>query len=128
MAFRVTRIWWTDMRHNFYIELLRKPSGLFKPQPYLYSCIRCKWAFLVNVRRGSLTAVDVDGVPLSQPENSKRVGTFAEGPCPAFPASLSANSLGKNGASNSNGSAPRPDLKVVPLRTAPAGQSPPESK
>jgi len=71
------------MRHNFAIKALEKP-GLFKPRPYLYYCIRCKWTFRVNDRRGSVVAVDNAGQPLPAGENAKRVATFAEGPCPTL--------------------------------------------
>lgn len=76
-----------EMRHNFAVRALEKP-GLFKPQPYLYICVRCKHSFLVSERRGSIVAVDRAGQPLPEPDNSKRVATFAEGPCPGLSAML----------------------------------------
>jgi len=36
-----------ETRHHFTIEALDK-SGPFRPQPYLYTCIRCKWIFRIN--------------------------------------------------------------------------------
>ena len=75
------------MRHNFAIKALEK-TGLFKPRPYIYICVRCRYSFIVNERRGSILAVDRDGMPLPEPENTSRVGTFAEGPCPAFRISM----------------------------------------
>ncbi len=72
-----------EMRHNFAIKALEKP-GFFKPRPYLYHCIRCKWTFRVNDRRGSVSAVDKSEHPLPSGENAKRIATFAEGPCPGF--------------------------------------------
>ena len=71
------------LRHSFAIKLLTK-SGLFHPQPYLYVCVRCRFTFVVNQSRGSVVAVNRDGKPLSEPENSTRIATFAEGPCPAL--------------------------------------------
>lgn len=74
-----------EARHNFVIECLPK-SGWFKPQPYLYTCARCKWAFLINDPRGSILPLDRTGGMLPQSEWARRIETFAEGPCPAFPA------------------------------------------
>lgn len=73
-----------EMRHHFAIENLEKP-GTFRPQPYLYTCVRCKWIFRINDSRGSIIALDGLGRPLAEPENSKRIVTFQQGPCPAFP-------------------------------------------
>jgi hypothetical protein len=72
-----------DLRHNFVIRALQKP-GIFRPRPYLYICVRCRYTFLVNERRGSIAALDRKGQTISEPENSRRSVTFAEGPCPAF--------------------------------------------
>jgi hypothetical protein len=73
-----------EMRHHFAIENLEKP-GAFRPQPYLYTCVRCKWIFRINDSRGSIVALDGLGRPVPEPENSKRIVTFQKGPCPAFP-------------------------------------------
>jgi hypothetical protein len=72
-----------DLRHNFAIKALQKP-GIFRPRPYLYICVRCRYTFLVNERRGSIVALDRKGQTIPEPENSRRSATFAEGPCPAF--------------------------------------------
>jgi hypothetical protein len=40
----------------------------------------------VNERRGSIVALDRKAQPISEPENSRRLATFAQGPCPAFKA------------------------------------------
>ncbi len=77
------------MRHTFAIRAFEKP-GLFKPRPYLYYCIRCKWTFRVNDRRGSVIAVDKAEQPVPAAENAKRIATFAEGPCPGSSQMLSA--------------------------------------
>ena len=79
MAFTVE-----ETRHHYAIEALEKP-GSFRPQPYLYTCVRCRWIFRVNDSRGSIIALDGLGRRLSEPENAKRIVTFHRGPCPAFP-------------------------------------------
>ena len=73
-----------ETRHHFAIEALEKP-GAFRPQPYLYTCVRCRWIFRINDSRGSIIALDGLGRHLPEPENSKRIVTFHRGPCPAFP-------------------------------------------
>jgi len=73
-----------ETRHHFAIEALEKP-GAFRPQPYLYTCVRCRWIFRINDSRGSIIALDGLGRRLPEPENSKRIVTFHRGPCPAFP-------------------------------------------
>jgi hypothetical protein len=73
-----------ETRHHFAIEALEKP-GSFRPQPYLYTCVRCRWIFRINDSRGSIVALDGLGRHLPEPENAKRIVTFHRGPCPAFP-------------------------------------------
>jgi len=73
-----------EMRHHFAIETLGKPGSL-RPQPYLSTCVRCRWIFRINDSRGSIIALDGLGRRLPEPENSKRIVTFHRGPCPAFP-------------------------------------------
>jgi hypothetical protein len=73
-----------ETRHHFAIEALEKP-GSFRPQPYLYTCVRCRWIFRLNDTRGSIVALDGLGRRLPEPENAKRIVTFHRGPCPAFP-------------------------------------------
>src|ERR1700735_2748304 len=72
-----------EMKHNFAIRTLKKP-GFFAPRPYIYLCVRCQQIFLVNQRRGSVVAIDRNRNPLPEPQNSRQVETFAEGPCPSF--------------------------------------------
>src|ERR1700719_2859812 len=72
-----------EMKHNFAIRALKKP-GFFARRPYVYLCGRCQQIFLVNERRGSIVAIDRNRNPLPEPENSRQVKTFAEGPCPSF--------------------------------------------
>jgi hypothetical protein len=79
MAFTVE-----ETRHHYAIEALGK-SGSFRPQPYLYTCVRCQWIFRLNDSRGSIIALDGLGRRLAEPENAKRIVTFHRGPCPAFP-------------------------------------------
>ena len=73
-----------ETRHHFAIEALEKPKS-FSPQPYLYTCVRCRWIFRINDSRGSIIALDGLGRRLPEPENAKRIVTFHRGPCPAFP-------------------------------------------
>jgi hypothetical protein len=73
-----------ETRHHFAIEALEKP-GAFRPQPYMYTCVRCRWIFRLNDSRGSIIALDGLGRHLPEPENAKRIVTFHRGPCPAFP-------------------------------------------
>jgi hypothetical protein len=70
------------MKHDFAIEALGRLSR-FGALRYRYFCVRCRWAFLTVGRR--VTALDEKGEPLAQPDNSKRVVTFSDGPCPAAP-------------------------------------------
>jgi hypothetical protein len=72
-----------EMKHNFAIRALKKP-GFFARRPYIYLCVRCQQVFLVNERRGSVVAIDRNRNPLPEPERSRQVATFAEGPCPSF--------------------------------------------
>ena len=72
-----------EMKHNFAIRTLKKP-GFFAPRPYIYLCVRCQQIFLVNEHRGSVVAIDRNRNPLPEPEHSRQVKPFAEGPCPSF--------------------------------------------
>ena len=74
-----------ETRHHFAIEALEKP-GPFRPQPYLYTCVRCRWIFRVNDSRGSDHCLDGLGRRLPEPENAKaRSRPFTEDRVPAFP-------------------------------------------
>jgi hypothetical protein len=70
-------------KHKFAILALRKP-GFFARRPHIYLCVRCRRTFLVNERFGTIVAIDHNRNPLPEPENSRQVETFAEGPCPRF--------------------------------------------
>ena len=72
-----------DLRHTFLVKTLKK-RGIFKPRPNAYLCLRCRYAFLVNERHGLIVAVDRKAQPIPDPENSRRLATFAQGPCPAL--------------------------------------------
>ena len=74
-----------ETRHNFIVEILPKPAWN-KSRPYLYTCARCKWAFRVNDSAGSIVPLNERGEPLQEPLRSRRIESFAEGPCGAFPA------------------------------------------
>src|SRR5277367_643033 len=71
------------LRHNFAIWVMGRRPGWFKPQRYMYRCLRCKWAFMVNDdHSGSLrVAGDKD---LSLAETGRRLASFVEGPCPGY--------------------------------------------
>lgn len=73
----------SEMKHRFALQLV-KESALGNPREYLCHCIRCKWTFQVSPDRGSVVAFNNIGEPLDGPEATKRVATFADGPCPAF--------------------------------------------
>src|ERR1019366_4678854 len=69
------------LRHNFAIWVMGRKPGFFKPQRYMYRCLRCKWAFMVNdERRGSIrVGADKTG-EITAAEAERRLGTFAGGP------------------------------------------------
>lgn len=73
-----------QVRHNFIIESLSKPSW-YMSRPYLYTCARCKWAFRVNDSPGSIVPLDQNGETLPEPARSRRIDTFMRGPCGVFP-------------------------------------------
>jgi hypothetical protein len=91
-----------EMRHNFAIWALNNDENI-RRQRHLYYCVRCKQAFSVDDRSGSVIPLDSQGNILQGSEARKRLGTFSCGPCPAF-----------NGLT-------RPHLtsKIIPIRTAP---------
>jgi hypothetical protein len=72
-----------DLKHSFVIRAMKR-RGLFKPRLRVYACIRCRYTFLVNERRGVIVAVDRKVQPISNPANSSRIATFQHGPCPAL--------------------------------------------
>ena len=72
-----------EMRHNFAIWALEK-SGTSRRQLHRYYSVRCKWAFRVDDRSGSVTPLDPNGNPVQGPEAADRLATFGVGPCPIF--------------------------------------------
>jgi hypothetical protein len=72
-----------ECRHNFAVARFSKLSR-FRAQAYLYTCLRCKWAFRVNDPVGSIVPLNPDGEALPEPFRSERIQTFADGPCPSF--------------------------------------------
>ena len=73
------------LKHNFAIWVMGRRPGWFKPQRYMYRCLRCKWSFVVNDgRRGALRPIPENGTPLTRDEVVARAETFAAGPCPAM--------------------------------------------
>jgi len=72
------------LRHNYAIWVMGRKPGWFKPQRYMYRCLRCKWAFIINDEgRGSLrVAADTPG--LSREEELRRIASFTDGPCPGY--------------------------------------------
>jgi hypothetical protein len=71
-----------EMKHNFSVQPVDIPFG--RPRELLCSCVRCKWTFQVSPDTGSIIAFNNVGQPLEGAEATKRIATFAEGPCPAF--------------------------------------------
>lgn len=72
-----------EIRHNFALWALEQDPGS-KRRLHLYYCIRCKWAFSVDDRRGVVTPVDSSGKPIQGAEAAQRLATFSSGPCPVF--------------------------------------------
>ena len=72
-----------DMKHRFALQPVNE-SAFGSPREFICHCVRCKWTFQVSPDRGSIVAFNNVGEPLDGPEATKRVATFANGPCPAF--------------------------------------------
>jgi hypothetical protein len=72
-----------EMRHNFAIWAVKNNADI-RRQRHLYYCMRCKQAFSVDDRSGSVTALDSQGNTLRGSEAVKRLDTFSWGPCAAF--------------------------------------------
>ncbi|MDB5108026.1 MAG: hypothetical protein JWM69_967 [Candidatus Binatus sp.] len=113
------------LRHSFAIKPLERLSGLFPPRRYLYYCIRCKWSFLINDgKRGVLTALGNDGVPLTRDEARRRCETFALGPC--MSSRMTAMPPGPSVQATSNGTV-AVEIAVVSTATHPRAEEPPQS-
>jgi hypothetical protein len=73
------------LRHNFAIWVMGRRPGWFKPQRYMYRCLRCKWAFVINdERRGSVRVAADSAGELTRAEEVRRIATFTDGPCPGY--------------------------------------------
>jgi hypothetical protein len=71
-----------EMRHNFAIWAWEK-DATSERRRHLYYCLRCKWSFSVDDRRGSVTPLDLDGNPIQGAEVVERLATFDLGlECP----------------------------------------------
>jgi hypothetical protein len=94
-----------SLKHNFAIWVMGKRPGFFKPQRYIYRCLRCKWTFVVNDEyRGSLRVARDDGVETNPEEALKRLATFEHGPCPGHQQTASEPAV------------QAPAARVIPLR------------
>ena len=77
----------STLKHNFAIWVMGRRPGWFKPQRYLYRCLRCKWAFVLNDERsGSIRAAADKAEELTREEELHRISTFTDGPCPGYQA------------------------------------------
>ena len=72
-----------EMRHSFAIWSLDKEAASGR-RLHLYYCLRCKWSFAVDDRRGSVAPLDLNGNPIQGAEAAERLATFGLGPCPVF--------------------------------------------
>jgi hypothetical protein len=73
------------LRHNFAIWVMGRRPGFFKPQRYMYRCLRCKWAFMVNDDHSGSVRVAPDEVgALTPSETLRRLTSFECGPCPGY--------------------------------------------
>jgi hypothetical protein len=74
-----------SFRHNFAIWVMGKRPGFFKPQRYVYRCLRCKWAFVVNDEyRGSIRVAADKAGDITVADAEQRLATFECGPCPGY--------------------------------------------
>jgi len=80
------------LHHNYAIWVMGRRPGWFKTQRYMYRCLRCKWAFVINdERRGSIrVAADATG-ELTREKELCRIATFTDGPCPGYEAAREAS-------------------------------------
>ena len=66
------------IRHEFAIGPAG-PDDPFEGKGQRYTCIRCKWAFVVKGRH--VVVLDDDGTLLAGDRALARLDTFAQGPC-----------------------------------------------
>ena len=72
-----------EMRHSFAIWSLDEETPS-RRRLHLYYCLRCKWSFSIDDRRGSVTPLDLNGNPVQGAEAAARLATFGVGPYPVF--------------------------------------------
>jgi hypothetical protein len=77
------------LRHNYAIWVMGRRPGWFKPQRYMYRCLRCKWAFMVNDHHSGSVRVAGD-TDINAAETQRRLASFIEGPCPGYQAETEA--------------------------------------
>ena len=68
------------LRHNFAIWVMGRKPGWFKPQRYMYRCLRCKWAFMVNDDHSGSVRIAAEE-QMSAGEERQRLDSFVAGPC-----------------------------------------------
>lgn len=79
----MSKLEYTSLRHNFAIWVMGRRPGFFKPQRYMYRCLRCKWTFMVNdEHRGSIRVAADKAGEITAAEAERRLATFESGPCP----------------------------------------------
>jgi hypothetical protein len=84
------------LRHHFAIWVMGRP-GWFKPQRYVYRCLQCKWAFIINdERRGSVRVATDNAGELAREDELRRIATFADGPCPGYRHVIATQELPEN--------------------------------
>jgi hypothetical protein len=72
-------------RHNFAIWVMGRKPGWFKPQRYVYRCLRCKWTFIVNDEHNGSVRVAADRAgQMTSAEERRRLASFVDGPCPGY--------------------------------------------
>jgi hypothetical protein len=89
-----------SLRHEFAIGPIRYDATLGENAREYY-CIRCKWIFVVG--RKKIAFLDGNGAVVTGEDNSARLGTFENGPCPvlqAFAAERLARPKIPNGSTN----------------------------
>ncbi len=69
------------VRHEFAIGPASRGDP-FDGKGQRYTCIRCKWAFVIKGRQ--VVVLDDRGTPMTREQGLKRLNTFSDGPCPAI--------------------------------------------
>jgi len=73
------------LRHKYAITHLGQADGWIRPHRYRYLCVRCRWTFLIDNRRGDPIAIGPDDLPIIGEEGRLRMASFSSGPCPGQP-------------------------------------------